>query len=206
MADGSIGRLGVDALIADVLARHPIRFDLADDAVARTAAFRLRRQAVVERGWEGHAGDEDGVERDGFDEGAIVLVGRFEGQVVATGRLVLPPAPLPTEEECGLIVSPAGRVVDVGRMVVARSQRVWHRGAFVALLAALYGEMRRQGFEVATGMMARDVRTLARVLGLRLEVLGVDRLSHGELRAPVRFSARDDGATLEARWAGRGDS
>ena len=99
------------------------------------------------------------------------------------------------------MVDPAGRVVDVGRMVVVPPHRSWRRGTFVALLAALHQEMRLNGYDIATGMMARDVRGLVRLLGLRLEVLGPDRLSHGEARAPVRFSSPDNLGALRARWA-----
>lgn len=183
-----------------MIARSPIEFAVAHDEATRKAAFGLRHRAVLERGWGGHA-DDDGRERDSYDDVALHVVGFVEGEAVATGRLVLPPAVLPTERECGLVVSPEGRVVDVGRMVVAPSQRAWHRGAFVALLAALYAEMRRQGFEVATGMMARDARGLVRVLGLQLEVLGPDRESHGEQRAPVRFCSAANTSPLDARWA-----
>jgi hypothetical protein len=197
---GEAAHRGIDGVVASILARHPVRFAVADDPASRRAALRLRHDAVVARGWNGHTVRE-GIEEDEFDSRASLVVGWSEGRPVATGRIVLPPGALPTEVECDLVAEPVGAVVDVGRMVVVPGERAWHRGTFVALLAALYGETRDMGYEIAVGMMARDVRALTRLLGLRLSVLGPDRLSLGELRAPVRFTLGDNAEALLARWA-----
>jgi GNAT superfamily N-acetyltransferase len=187
-----------DELVSDLLARHPLQFTVASDPDARREAFALRHAAVIANGWGPPS--PDGLDRDGFDDRAVILVGRFEDEVVATGRLVLPPGPLPTEVECSIQVQPQGQVVDVGRMVVAPERRGWGRGSFAALLAALYVEMRRNGYAVATGMMAPDVRSVVRLLGLNVEVLGADRSSNGTLRAPVRFACDANEGSLLTRW------
>ena len=54
---------------------------------------------------------------------AVHVVGWDGETAIATGRLVLPPGSLPTEDVCGIIVEPHGHVADVGRMTVARSHQ-----------------------------------------------------------------------------------
>lgn len=163
-------------------------------------AFRLRYQAVVERGWVGEQALGSGVEVDDYDSRAVHVIGWDDDTPIATGRLVLPPGPLPTEDACGIVVEPAGNVVDVGRMVVVPTHQAAHHGAFVALLCALYAESRMRGFEVACGMMSPTVRGLMRHLGLRLEVLGEARRYWDEDRSPVRFELSASAPTLSERW------
>ena len=71
---------------------------------------------------------------------------------------------------------------------------------FLALLACLYLEVRARGFDVACGMMSPRARSLVRLLGLQIEMLGDDRLYWGEPRAPVRFSVMIDSTQLSTRW------
>jgi hypothetical protein len=73
-------------------------------------------------------------------------------------------------------------------MSVARSHQSHRHGVFLALLARLYVEVQQQGYETACGMMSARARSMMRLLGLQLEVLGEERPHWGELRAPVRFS------------------
>ena len=163
--------------MARVLAEYPYRFAVAQSPQQRAEAFRLRG-AVTGTGWD----------EDGYDEAALQVLGRDEaGVLVSTGRIVLPPGPLPTEDVCGIVVEPAGRVADVGRMCVAPAYRSYRQAAFVALLCALYRQIRRRGHPVACGMMSSQVRRLVRLLGLDLVELGPDREYLGEARAPVRF-------------------
>jgi hypothetical protein len=91
--------------------------------------------------------------------------------------------------------------VDVGRMVVASSDRTPRPGVFAALLSRLYGEVRARGFTVACGMMSPAARALVRHLGVRLELLGEDRVYWGEKRAPVRFEVDANAASLTERWS-----
>jgi hypothetical protein len=179
----------LDALVARVLADYPYRFTLPATPEERMVAFRLRGQVV---------GAE--VDRDRYDDLAVQVVGWTDAAPVCTGRLVFPPHPLPTQDACGLVVQPAGQVVDVGRMCVAPDYRSFRAAAFVALLCRLYLEMREREREVACGMMAPGVRRLLRQLGLVVEELGPDRSYLAELRAPVRFSLLANRDTLPARW------
>jgi Acetyltransferase (GNAT) domain len=180
----------LDGLVARVLESYPYRFTLPATPQERAVVFALRGAAI---------GAE--VDRDGYDDVAVHVLGWFEDAAVCTGRLVLPPHPLPTEEACGLVVEPAGRVVDVGRMCVADEHRSYRHAAFVALMCRLYLQMRDAGYEVACGMMAPPVRRLLRQLGLTLDQLAPDRAHLGEDRAPVRFSLLANSASLPSRWS-----
>ena len=121
---------------------------------------------------------------------------------MSTGRLVFPPHPLPTEQSrAAWWSSRRGLVVDVGRMSVLPSYRMYRQAAFVALLCRLYLEMRAHGYAVACGMMSPRVRSLLRQLGLQLEVLGPDRTYWNEPRAPVRFALTVNALSLGRRWS-----
>jgi hypothetical protein len=192
----------VDRLVARTLAAFPFRFTVAEDDTERLVAYRLRQAAVIERGWSSPNEPAVGAEEDDYDNRAVQVIGWHDDTPVSTGRIVLPPGLLPTEEACGLRIEPRGGVVDVGRMVVAPSHRSPQGGAFVALMARLYLEVRKQGYIVACGMMAPDVRHLVRQLGVQLDVLGPDRLHWGELRAPIRFDVDAGADRITQRWAG----
>jgi hypothetical protein len=187
-------RVSLDDVARSIVRRSGLHFGIAADAAEVDVALRLRADAVAENGWTG-----DG--RDAYDDRAVHLVGWDGRAPVCAGRIVFPPGRLPTEEACGFVIAPAGGVADVGRMVVARSQREFSRGRFVALLAALYLEVRAHGVNVACGMMAPSVRTLTRFLGLHLELLGPDRDHFGEPRAPVRFELARTFPTIDDRLA-----
>jgi hypothetical protein len=201
--DASAGAAGyiLDPLVARVLATYPYVFTVPVTEGERGVGYRIRYEAAVAQGWVPPEGS-DGLERDGYDDASVQIVGWFEGEPVSTGRLVLPPSPLPTEAECGLRVPPVGAVVEVGRMAVVRAHQAHHHAAFVGLLCRLYLEMRTRGFEVACGMMSPRTRGLVRLLGLSLEVLGPDRLYWAEERAPVRFTLTANQDSLRDRWDG----
>jgi N-acyl-L-homoserine lactone synthetase len=188
----------LDRLAITLAARSGVRFEIATTDAARAMAYRLRRDAVSEKQWSSDAGSS--IERDEFDDTAVQLIGGRDGAVVCCGRLVLPPGPLPTEVACGIVVQPAGQVVDVGRMVLAPIARGPDKTIFVALLAALYLETRRRGFTTGCGMMAANARVLMRHLGIGLDVLGRDRPYWGVQRAPVRFDVSLHGSAVLERW------
>lgn len=182
--------VALDNLVRRMLELSPFVYRLAGGD-ERETAYRLRAQAALARGWRTPEELPDGREHDQYDERALHVIGWDGDLPMSTGRIVPPPS-LPTEEECGLVVEPAGRVVDVGRMCVALSHQGLEHAAFVGLMCALYGEMRAQGFDVACGMMSRPARNLVGFLGLSLEVLGPERCYWNELRTPVRFSLMVD--------------
>ena len=202
MGDVPDGPVSLDALAHRILDRSGYRFTLADGPAQQDAAYRLRHEAVIDGGWHHESGGDlrGGRESDKYDLRAIHVLGWDGEQVIATGRLVMPPGTLPTEEACGLVVEPQGEVVDVGRMTVARAYQGPSHPVFLALLARLYLEVRARGFAVACGMMSPRARSLVRLLGLQIEMLGDDRTYWGEPRAPVRFSVMINSTPLTTRW------
>lgn len=199
MSDVHEGSVSLDALASDILVRSAYHFTLAAEQADCDAAYRLRYQAVIDHGWDRGLSLE-GRERDAYDDRAIHVLGWDGERAVATGRLVLPPGSLPTEDVCGISVEPRGQVVDVGRMTVARSHQGASHGVFMALLARLYLEVRARGYTVACGIMSARARSLVRLLGLQVEVLGDDLQYWGETRAPVRFSVTINSTPLTTRW------
>jgi hypothetical protein len=190
----------LDVLVARVLDGYPYRFTLPDTPTEREVAYRVRGTCVLAAGWAPPAPVRNGLERDEFDDAAVQVVGWHDDRPVSTGRLVLPPGPLPTEVACDLVVQPRGRVVDVGRMCVLPDHQSSRHAAFVALLCRLYLEMRERGFELACGMMSPPVRSLVGQLGVRLHLLGDDRDYWGEPRAPGRFELTANADPLRRRW------
>src|SRR5262245_23288105 len=90
----------------------PIGYRLATSDAEREATFRLRCQAVIDRGWAPASDFPDSIERDEFDDIAIHVGGWAGDELAATGRIVLPANGwlLPTEKAFGLIVEPRGQV------------------------------------------------------------------------------------------------
>jgi hypothetical protein len=199
------GGISLDRLAQDIVNRSGLRFVVASDDAARAVAYRLRYQAVIDQGWG--TGDDyaDGLEHDDYDRNAVHILAWDLQTPVATGRLVLPPGPLPTEDACGILVEPAGRVVDVGRMTVVRERQGPGHSGFIALLARLYLEVRVREFEFACGIMSARARSVLRLLGLPFELLAPEIQYWGESRAPVRFGTTIDPASLSTRWRDSGD-
>ena len=177
----------LDDLAERILRGSPYRFTIATTPEDRSSAYRIRAAVSIDAGWAPPEDFPQGMERDEFDDAARHVLGWDGDEPVCTGRLMFPPGPLPTEAATGLVVPPAGRVVDVGRMAVLRSHQTFGHGTFLALLCRLYREAREAGFEYACGMMAAPARRLVARLGLHVEQLAPERHHHGELRAPVRF-------------------
>jgi hypothetical protein len=179
--------LPLDSMVDRLLALSPFEYRLARDDAERAVAFRLRAEAAVARGWRRPADFPDREERDEYDARAAHVVG-WDGDVaVCTGRIVLPPG-IPTEDVCGIVVRPEGRVADVGRMCVAPSRQSLEHGAFLGLMCRLYSEVRALGYDYACGLMSAPARALLRMLGLEVDLLGPERMHWSEPRAPVGFS------------------
>jgi GNAT superfamily N-acetyltransferase len=191
--------LGLDALVARVLDGYGYQFTVAATEEERATAYRIRHAAAVAAGWIPAAAG-GGLEHDEYDPVATLVVGHHDGRPVSTGRIVLPPARLPTEDACGLVVEPVGRVADVGRMAVVPEHQSRGHAAFVALMCRLYLEVRHAGLTTACGMMSAPARRLVRMFGLTLELLGEDRTYWHEPRAPVRFSLLLNVDSLAERW------
>ena len=177
----------LDSMVDRLLALSPYEYRIARDDADRAVAYRLRADAVVAQGWRSASDFPDGEERDEYDAHAVHVIGSDGDTAVCTGRIVLPPR-LPTEDACGIAVPPRGRVADVGRMCVAPSRQSLEHSAFLGLLCRLYVEVRTLGYDYACGLMSARARSLVRMLGLEVEMLGAERMHWSELRAPVRFS------------------
>ena len=177
----------LDALVADIIGRCGYRFTVASNDATRELAYRLRYQAVIKQGWARERDLPDGLERDEYDNRAIHVLCWDDDIAVATGRLVPPGKQLPTELVCNITVEPQGRVMDVGRMAVARSHQSHQHSVFLALLARLYLEVQQHGCDAGCGLVSARARSLMRLLGFELDVLGDERPHWGEMRAPVRF-------------------
>jgi len=192
--------ISLDALAVDIVGRSGLRFTVGTDEATRETACRVRYLTIVDRGWEWAATLVDGQECDAYDKTAVHVIG-WDGETpVATGRIVSAPGRLPTEDFCGFNVEPQGQIADVSRMTVSRSHQGPGHTAFIGLLARLYLEVRTLGFEWACGVMSVRARSLLRILGLHIEILGPEQLHWGELRAPVRFSMTINSEPDVGRW------
>jgi hypothetical protein len=201
MRDGVDG-VPLDLLVTRLLERSPFEYRLAVDGAERELAFRLRGTVVTQQGWRAADDLPGGLERDEYDDRALLVLG-WDGDVaMSTGRVVLPPG-LPTEAACGVVVDPPGDVVDVGRMCVLPGYQGLEHAALIGLMCRLYLEMRAHGYAVACGMMSARARILVRHLGLQIESLGPERQYWNESRMPVRFSLLSNVQMLEEEGLGR---
>lgn len=194
----------VDALAAQALCWvEPVRFHLALSTADRDAAYRLRYQAVIGKGWMRPEDLPAGLERDEYDDRATHVLARDGEAVVATARLVFPEAGrrLPTEAAFDLRIEPRGRVVDAGRFVVARQYSSLEHRLLATLVAAIWLEVRKRGYSLVCAAFASTamMRVYAR-MGLRMEVLAPPRRYWGEERYPVRFDAAASTSALLERW------
>jgi hypothetical protein len=185
------GVAGLDRLSERLLAgAAPLRVAVAGAPGEREAVFRLRYEHVVARGWARPGELPGGLERDAYDEGARQIAAWDGDTLVGTVRLVLPRdgRRLPVEDAYDLAIEPRGRVVDVGRLLIAERYRgePSHR-AWGALFARCWMETRGAGFTVLGGTATAGMVERFRALGLAFEILGPARLYWGEQRHPVRL-------------------
>jgi N-acyl-L-homoserine lactone synthetase len=185
------GAAALDRLAERLLAAAaPLRVDVARDARELEAVFRLRYEHVVAEGWARADELPEGLERDAFD-GDATQIAAWDGEaLVGTLRLVLPSEGrrLPVEEAFGVVLEPRGRVVDVGRLLIAERHRgePAHR-AWGALFARCWLEARAAGFTVLGGTATAGLVERFRALGLAFEILGPAQAYWGEERHPVRL-------------------
>ena len=165
----------------------PIRFEVACEPEERAAVFRLRFETVVKQGWATPADFPEGLERDAYDDQAVLVVGWDDGTLAATARLVFPEAsqPLPIEQEFGLEIERRGGVVDLRRAIVAGPYRSRRHTVFVALLARCWLEVRSRGLHRVCGAANPAWLERYRQLGLPVRVLGPAQRYWGEERYPL---------------------
>jgi predicted GNAT family N-acyltransferase len=179
-----------DALAGQLEARaRPVRFRVATAPGEVEAILGLRYHTVVDSGWAQPEEFPDGLERDGFDDRAVHVGGWAGDELVACARLVFPEPGrrLPVEDAFGVAVVPAGRVVDVGRGIVAPSYREGSHRVLVGLLARCWRELRVRGFSQMCGDAAEWLLAEYREIGFEVELLGPPRMHWGEARAPIHI-------------------
>lgn len=192
----------LDAIAAQLLsAVAPVRFAVAASDAEREAIFRLRYEAIVRRGWADPAAFPNGMERDEYDDRAVLLGGWEGDRLVAAGRIVFP-APerrLPTEAAFDLTVEPVGAAANVDRMVVAADRSSAEHRLLLGLLGALWLETRKHGIHVWIGVHSRAMIRLYHRLEFEPEILGPPRRYWGEERYPVRFDGCSGAAEFTRR-------
>lgn len=187
-ADGGLAAL--DRLAERLLTDLPLRVAAAASADERSAIFALRHAHVAEHGTQ----LPGALERDPYDDDAILIGAWDGGRLAGTMRLVLPAVGrrLPVESTFGLCVVPQGAVVEAGRLVIAPSYRgdaghpIWG-----ALFAFGWRSLRSRGYSVLAGAASAAMVERLRSLGLPFEILGPARTHWGEQRHPVRLDPSD---------------
>jgi hypothetical protein len=185
------GVAALDRLAERLLAgADGLRVAVAATAAEREAIGRLRHAHVVAAGWARPGDLAGGLERDAHDPDAVHVAAWRAAALVGTVRVVVPRADrrLPVEQDFGVVVEPAGRVVEVGRLVIAEEERGdrAHR-AWGALFGCAWLEIRARGFTILAGAASGAMVERLRSLGLPFEVLGPAREHWGEERHPVRL-------------------
>ncbi len=181
----------------------PIHFALAQTDAEREEVYRLRYQAVVERGWLTPEDLPEGLEFDEYDRRAVHVVAWDNAMLAATSRLVFP-APglkLPTEAAFELEIEPRGNVVDAGRFVVARAYSNIEHRVLAALIAHTWLQVRACGYsQVCAAFASRTMIRLYRKMGVLAVPLAPPRIYWGEERYPVRFDAAQSAALVNEQW------
>jgi hypothetical protein len=187
-AEPPAGVLPMDRLAPVLLARaSPVRIRVAESVADLEAGFRLRFRAAAERAWLDTTDCPDGLERDTFDERAVAVLACDGDAAIATVRLVFP-CPgrlLPTEHNFAVRTTPAGRTVDVGRLVIAPPFGGPSHRVLLGLLGQVWLVMRERGFSQACGSITRPMARLYRGMGLGVIDLGPPKTVWGERRSPV---------------------
>ena len=168
----------------------PLAFDVAETPADRDAVLRMRYETVVDEGWATPEEHPDGRERDSYDEEAVFIVCRDAGAIVGSMRLVppSPSRPLPIEREFGIRARPAGRVAEVGRLIVQPAARAGRSHLVLAgLCARAWLEMSTADWDHAISTAAPEVIELYRAVGMGITVLGPAQLHWGIQRAPIQI-------------------
>jgi N-acyl-L-homoserine lactone synthetase len=194
----------VDALAALAVSWvAPIHFCVAQTEKERQAAYHLRYQAIIERGWLQPADLPEGREHDEYDDQAIHILAWDGDTPVATCRLILPTKrlPLPTEIAFEIRVEPAGEVLDAGRFVVARAYSSQEHLLLACLLARTWLEVRSFGFtHCCAAFASRGMLRVFSRMGFRYKVLAPSRYYWGCDRYPVQFDVADSAVSLVENW------
>jgi N-acyl-L-homoserine lactone synthetase len=183
----------------------PLSFAVARTPLDLDAVFQMRYACVIEMGWANPEDYPDGRERDGYDEGATLVVCREADAIIASARLVPPVAGelLPAEREFRIRVPPPGRPVEVGRVIIPRQFRGNRSHLILAgLFARNWLVARELGYERVVSTASAALIDLYRALGLTVTALAAPRMSWGEQRAPIELAATEGGLAPLAHSTG----
>lgn len=193
----------LDSLAASLVEKsEPVRFGIAGSAAEREAAYRLRYQALLDRGAAQPADFPDGLEHDEADERAIQILGWNGDQPMATGRLVTPTPGqlLPTEQGFGLTIEPRGQVVDIGRFTVIRDFAQKESRYFVGLLGFCWLEARARGYYRVCGTASPGMLRHYRRIGFIVTELAPPHVYYGEERFPCWYDVVGSISALLDKW------
>lgn len=193
----------LEALSKGLVAKAaPIHFAVAQTPTEREAAFRLRCQALIERGSAKAEDFPDGLEHDAHDERALQVIGWESDQAVATGRIVLPKEGylLPTEEAFGLTLEPHSEVVDIGRFTVSRDWAQKENRYFVGMLGFCWLEARAHGYMRVCGTASPGMLRHYRRIGFIVTELAPPHIYYGEERYPCWYDVVGSAQALVERW------
>jgi N-acyl-L-homoserine lactone synthetase len=185
---------------AMVTGAAPLRFTVATHSREIGAACRLRCAHIMAAGWGHRDGYPDGQERDDYDDAAVHVIAWDQDRPVGTCRIVRPSRRrrLPVEQAFGITVTPAGKAVEWGRLVVSRHCSGDCRyNVTSGLLGRAWLETRSLGFHVIAGAASLAVIRLYRRMGFQVVVLGDGQDYWGERRYPVRSAT----AAGVRRWS-----
>jgi N-acyl-L-homoserine lactone synthetase len=199
--EGPLARL-VNLAAAVVRRVEPLRYEVARADAEREAIYRLRHRVVMERGWARPEDLPDGIERDGWDDGAVHVGGWNGDELVACARLVFPSPDrrLPVEAVFDLTLEGVERVVHVDRLIVARGVSEHGHRALMGLVAFCWLETHARGRDVWTGIDSRLTIRLYRAIGFEVEVIGPGRRYWNEERFPVRFDTAAAAEAIAVPW------
>jgi N-acyl-L-homoserine lactone synthetase len=197
--------LAIDRLARQAISRvAPIRLGVAQTEAERQAAYRLRYEAVISRGWMTPQEMPDEIEYDRYDDQAVHIVG-YDGEMLATTARIIFPRPgqvLPTEAAFGIRIEPRGKVVDAGRFVVARNYSGIEHRMLSVLLAQTWLIVRQQGYaRVCAAFASKAMIRVYRQMGFQVTLLGEERFYWGEMRFPVLFDVAQSSQTLVQHWS-----
>jgi N-acyl-L-homoserine lactone synthetase len=181
----------------------PIELSCTRSTAERETAYRLRYQAVIDHGWLSPSDFPDGLERDRYDDQAVHLLARDQGQVIATARLIFPQPYrlLPTEEAFDLMIEPRGQVVDAGRFVVAKSHSSLEHRVLASMLAYGWLQVRSRGYSmVCAAFASKAMLRVYQRMGFRMTTLAPPRRVWGEDRSPILFDVPSSADALIDRW------
>lgn len=182
----------------------PVQYDVATSPSSKEATYRLRYQAVMEREWAKPADLPGGLEYEDDDQRAVPIGGWIGEKLVASARMIFP-APghrLPVEVLYDLVIEPRDRVVQVDRVIVARSHSDSGSRILMGLFARCWLEMRSRGFHIWAGVDSPGMVRLYRRFGFDVTILGEARVYWDEERYPVRFDPISSAAIIQSRHVG----